>query len=345
MMSPPDSGGFLFSERGTKRMSEMKRVFSGMQPTGVAHLGNLIGAFHNWVGMQEEFQTIYCVVDLHAMSSPYDPAELSVSRLRLAKMIIAAGVDPKKSLLYYQSEVPQHTELYWIVGTLAGIGQLQRMTQFKDRSDQAGPNLGLLAYPVLQAADIFIHRAHAVPVGDDQTQHLELTRDLAERFNSRYGEVFPIPERITPEIGARVMSLQGPTVKMSKSDPNAKATVFLTDSTDEIVKKIKSAVTDTGTDVTYDWETKPGISNLLEIFSFFSARSIDDLVDEHRIGGYGAFKVAVAEAVADGVKPIREAYEGMSDGEVATVMSDSAQRARVSADETMARVREAVGLS
>jgi tryptophanyl-tRNA synthetase len=326
-------------------MSEKKRVFSGMQPTGVAHLGNLIGAFNNWVSMQDEYQTIYCVVDLHAMSSPYDPAELSESRLRLAKMIIAAGVDPKRSLLYYQSEVPQHSELYWIVGTLAGIGQLQRMTQFKDRSDKVGQNLGLLAYPVLQAADIFIHKAHAVPVGDDQTQHLELTRDLAERFNSRYGEVFPIPERITPEIGARVMSLQEPTVKMSKSDPNAKATVFLTDSTDEIVKKVKSAVTDTGTDVTYDWEMKPGISNLLEIFSFFSARSIDDLVDEHRTGGYGAFKVAVAEAVADGVKPIREAYEGMSDGEVATVMSDSAQRARVSADETMVMVREAVGLS
>lgn len=326
-------------------MSQKKRVFSGMQPTGVAHLGNLIGAFDNWVAMQDEYETIYCVVDLHAMSAPYDPAELSESRLRLAKMIIAAGVDPKKSLLYYQSEVPQHSELYWIVGTLTGIGQLQRMTQFKEKADKSGQSFGLLAYPVLQAADILIHKAHAVPVGDDQTQHLELTRDLAERFNRRFGEVFPLPERITPEIGARVMSFQEPTVKMSKSDPNAKATVFLTDSTDEIVKKIKSAVTDTGTDVAYDWETKPGISNLLEIFSFFSGRPIDDLVDEYRTGGYGAFKVAVAETVADGVKPLREAYEGTSDREVAAVMSDSAERAKESADETMAIVREAVGLS
>ena len=316
-----------------------------MQPTGVAHLGNLIGAFSNWVSMQDDYQTIYCVVDLHAMSSPYDPAELSESRLQLAKMIIAAGVDPKRSLLYYQSEVPQHSELYWIIGTLAGIGQLQRMTQYKEKSDKSGQNFGLLAYPVLQAADILIHKAHAVPVGDDQTQHLELTRDLALRFNSRYGEVFPIPDRITPEIGARVMSLQEPTMKMSKSDPNSKATVFLTDSTDEIVKKVKSAVTDTGTQVAYDWEGKPGISNLLEIFSYFSGRSIDDLVSEFGTGGYGVFKVAVAEAVADGVKPIREAYEGMSDDEAVRVMSDSADRARVSADETLAEVREAVGLT
>jgi tryptophanyl-tRNA synthetase len=326
-------------------MTDERRVFSGMQPTGVAHLGNLIGAFSNWVSMQDDYQTIYCVVDLHAMSSPYDPAELSESRLRLAKMILAAGVDPKRSFLYYQSEVPQHSELYWMIGTLASIGQLQRMTQFKEKSDRAGQSFGLLGYPVLQAADILIHKAHAVPVGDDQTQHLELTRDLAERFNGRYGEVFPVPERITPEIGARVMSLQEPTVKMSKSDPNSRATVFLTDTTNEIIKKVKSAVTDTGTEVAYDWEQKPGISNLLEIFSHFSGRSIADLVSEYSSGGYGAFKVAVAEAVADGVKPIREAFEEMSDEEVSRVMSDSADRARVSADETLAEVRDAVGLT
>ena len=316
-----------------------------MQPTGGAQLGNLIGAFSNWVGMQDEYETIYCVVDLHAMAAPYEPSELSESRIRLAKMIIAAGVDPKRSLLYYQSEVPQHTELYWIVGTLTGVGQLQRMTQFKEKSDRSGQVFGLLAYPVLQAADILVHRAHAVPVGDDQAQHLELTRDLAERFNSRYGEVFPVPERITPEIGARVMSLQDPTDKMSKSDPNTKATVFLTDTTDQIVKKVKSAVTDTGTEVAYDWEKKPGISNLLEIFSYFTGRSVEELSDEYGAGGYGAFKTAVAEAVADGIKPIREAYEGMSDREVSSVMADSAERAKVSAEATMSTVRDAVGLS
>lgn len=326
-------------------MNQQQRVFSGMQPTGVAHLGNLIGAFTNWVSMQDSYETIYCVVDLHAMSAPYHPAELAESRIPLAKMMIAAGVDPDRSLLYYQSEVPQHAELYWIVGTLAGVGQLQRMTQFKEKSEGSFQSFGLLAYPVLQAADILIHRAHAVPVGDDQTQHLELTRDLAERFNSRFGEIFPIPERITPEIGARVMSLQTPTQKMSKSDSSAKATVFLTDSNDQIVKKIKSAVTDTGTDVVYDRENKPGVSNLLEILSHFTGRSIEDLAGEYSSGGYGKFKTAVAEAVVAGIEPIRGAYEGMTDAEVVRVMSESAERAKVSADETLALVREAVGLS
>jgi len=325
-------------------MTERKRVFSGMQPTGAAHLGNLIGAFSNWVSMQADYDTIYCVVDLHAMSAPFEPEEMTESRHRLAKMIIAAGVDPERSLLYHQSDVPQHSELYWIMGTLAGVGQLQRMTQFKEKSDRSGQSFGLLAYPVLQAADILIHKAHAVPVGDDQTQHLELTRDLAERFNHRFGDVFPIPERITPEIGARVMSLQDPTEKMSKSDPNAKATVFLTDTTDEIVKKVKSAVTDSGSDVAYDWEHKPGIANLLEMYAYFSGRSIDDLATEYATGGYGAFKLAVAEAVATGIEPIRERYLGLSDAEVARVMAESAEKAKVSADITMAEVKEAIGL-
>jgi tryptophanyl-tRNA synthetase len=316
-----------------------------MQPTGGAHLGNLIGAFSNWVVMQDDYETIYCVVDLHAMSAPFEPKEMAESRLRLAKMIIAAGVDPERSLLYYQSDLPQHSELYWILGTLVGVGQLQRMTQFKEKSDKSGQGFGLLAYPVLQAADILIHRVHAVPVGDDQAQHLELTRDVAERFNGRFGEVFPIPERITPQLGARVMSLQDPTTKMSKSDPNTKATVFLTDSTDEIVKKVKSAVTDAGTEVAYDWKEKPGISNLLEMFSYFSGRSIEDLVDEFRSGGYGRFKLAVAEAVAGGVEPIRERYLGMSDSEVTIVMSASAERASVSADATMTVVKDVIGLT
>lgn len=326
-------------------MSETRRVFSGMQPTGDPHVGNLIGALSNWVAMQDDYDTIYCVVDLHGMTLPYDGARFRRERRELARIILAVGVDPKRSLFYYQSEVPQHLELSWILGTLTGLGQLQRMTQFKEKADQAGQNLGLLAYPVLQAADILIHKVHAVPVGDDQTQHLELTRDLALRFNSRYGEVFPLPERITPEIGARVMSLTDPTAKMSKSDPSPRSRIHLTDTTEEIVKKVKTAVTDTGTVVAYDWDEKPGISNLLEIFSFFTGRPIDDLVAEYATGGYGSFKSAVAEAVADGIKPIREAYEGMSDAEVADVMTSGSQRAREMAEETMASVRERVGLS
>jgi tryptophanyl-tRNA synthetase len=326
-------------------MIDRKRVFSGMQPTGDPHVGSLIGALSNWVGMQDEYDTIYCVVDLHAMTAPYDPADLRRERADLAKMILAAGVDPKRSLLYYQSEVPQHVELSWILSTFTGLGQLERMTQFKEKADKGGQNLGLLAYPVLQAADILIHRVHAVPVGNDQAQHLELTRDLAERFNSRFGNVFPVPERITPEIGARVMSLTEPTSKMSKSDPSPKSRILLTDSTDQIMKKVKSAVTDTGIEVAFDWENKPGISNLLEMFSFFSGRSIDDLVSEYGESGYGAFKVAVGESIAEGIKPIRDAYEALSDAEVAEVMASSAARAREMAKGTMAAVRESVGLA
>lgn len=316
-----------------------------MQPTGGATIGNLIGAFSNWVAMQDDYDTIYNVVDLHAMTAPYVPETFNRDRLDLAKMMLAVGVDPHRSLLYYQSDVPQHVELAWVLGTLTGMGQLERMTQYKEKSDKTGQSFGIFAYPVLMAADIMIHRAHAVPVGDDQTQHLELTRDLAERFNHRFGDVFPVPERITPQIGARVMSLQNPTSKMSKSDDNRKATIFLTDSTDAIVKKIKSAVTDVGSEVAYDWDTKPGVSNLLEIFAYFSGRTIDDIVSEFGTGGYGSFKMAVAEAVSGGLKPIREAYEGMPDSKVEQVMTRSAERARVSAEATMSIVREAVGLS
>lgn len=315
-----------------------------MQPTGDIHIGNLMGALSNWVSMQDDYDTIYNVVDLHAMTTPYDPSAFRRERIGLAKMILAVGVDPKRSLIYYQSDLPQHVELTWILSTMTGLGQLERMTQYKEKADKAGQNLGLFSYPVLMAADIMIHRVHAVPVGDDQTQHLELTRDLAERFNGRFGAVFPVPERITPEIGARVMSLQDPMAKMSKSDPSPKSRILLTDSTDAIVTKIKSAVTDTGTEVAFDWKNKPGISNLLEMFSYFSGRSIDDLAEEFGEGGYGQFKLAVAEAVADGIKPIREAYEAMSDAEVSKVMATSAERAAVSADATIDVVKEAVGL-
>ncbi|MEX1134694.1 MAG: tryptophan--tRNA ligase [Acidimicrobiia bacterium] len=325
-------------------MTNRKRVFSGMQPTGEPHLGNLVGALYNWVQMQDDYETIYCVVDLHAMTSPYDPSDLARDRHDLARMIIAAGVDPKRSLLYYQSEVPQHVELAWILGTITGIGQLERMTQFKEKSDRSGQNLGILAYPVLQAADILIHKVHAVPVGDDQAQHLELTRDVAERFNTRFGEEFPIPERITPEIGARVMSLTDPKAKMSKSDPSPRSRILLKDTPDDILKKVKAAVTDTGNEVTYDWDEKPGISNLLELFSFFSGRSIPDLTREYGSAGYGEFKTAVGESIAEGLRPIREAYAGLSDAEVSEVMETSAAAARDRAENSMKTIREKTGL-
>ena len=315
-----------------------------MQPTGEPHLGNLVGALHNWVRMQDDYETIYCVVDLHAMTSLYDPADLARDRRDLARIIIAAGVDPKRSLLYYQSEVPQHVELAWILGTITGIGQLERMTQFKEKSDRSGQNLGILAYPVLQAADILIHKVHAVPVGDDQAQHLELTRDVAERFNTRFGEEFPIPERITPEIGARVMSLTDPKAKMSKSDPSPRSRILLKDTPDDILKKVKAAVTDTGNEVAYDWDEKPGISNLLELFSFFSGRSIPDLTGEYGSAGYGEFKTAVGESIAEGLRPIREAYAGLSDSDVSEVMETSAAAARDRAEYSMKTIREKTGL-
>ncbi len=321
-----------------------QRVFSGIQPTGRLHIGNLVGALNNWVRMQEQYDTIYNVVDLHAMTVPFDPDEFKKSRLNTARLLLAVGVDPARSLLYYQSQVPHHAELTWILSTITGIGQMERMTQFKEKAGRAGQNMGLFSYPILMAADILVHRVHAVPVGDDQAQHLELTRHLAERFNSRFGEVFPVPERITPEIGARVMSLQDPTAKMSKSDHSDASRVGLLDEPDVLRKKFRSAVTDSGREVSYDWDQKPGISNLLELFSFFAGRGIDDLVDEYADAGYGAFKSAVAEAVVEGLTPIRTRYRDLDDAEVARIMEKGALEARTRAEKSMRGVREAVGL-
>ncbi len=323
-----------------------KRVFSGIQPTGDGelHLGNLIGALENWVKMQEEYETLYCVVDLHAMTTPYDPAVLDRARLATAKTVMAIGVDPRRSLFYLQSQVPQHAELAWILGTITSIGQLERMTQYKEKADRGGQNLGLLAYPVLMAADIVLHRAHVVPVGDDQTQHLELARDLVQRFNSRFGPTFPLPERITPPVGARVMSLQDPSAKMSKSDLNPDSRVNLLDPPDVIRKKVKSAVTDSDRTVSYDWVKKPGIANLLEIFSVCGGRSIPDLVAEFADAGYGPFKEAVAEAVVDRLTPIRTRFKSFDDEEVGRLLLKGALDARSRAESTMVEVRRAVGL-
>jgi tryptophanyl-tRNA synthetase len=231
------------------------------------------------------------------------------------------------------------------MGTITGMGQLERMTQYKEKSDRAGQLYGLFAYPVLMVADILLHKVHAVPVGDDQTQHLELTRDIAERFNSRFGETFPVPERITPEIGARVMSLQDPAAKMSKSDPSPASRILLTDTDAAIRKKIRSAVTDSDRFVSYDWDEKPGVSNLLELFSVFSGRTIHDLVDEFEESGYGTFKVAAGEAIVEGVSAIRERFESIGDDEIRSIMSRGAERARESAEREMVPVREAVGLT
>ena len=319
-------------------------VFSGIQPTGNIHIGNYLGALRNWVRLQEEYDTIYCIVDLHALTSSPDPAEFERERLEAAKVVIAAGVNPERSLLYYQSKVPQHTELAWILGTLTQMGNLNRMTQFKERSNQGSANFGLFSYPVLMAADILIHHAHKVPVGEDQTQHLELSRDLAERFNRRYGEEFPVPDGIIPEVGARIMSLQDPTAKMSKSAENLSSRVLLLDDPDTIRKRISRAVTDSGSGIAYDWEAKPGITNLVEILSLLTDTSIDKVVNEHSEKQYGEFKSLVAEAVIDGLAPIRAAHAALEDEDVERIMQKGALDARSSAERFQVAVRQKVGL-
>jgi tryptophanyl-tRNA synthetase len=322
-----------------------KKVFSGIQPTGNIHIGNYLGALRNWVALQSDYDCIYCVVDLHALTVPRDTAAFPAERRDAAKVLLAMGVDPSRSLLYYQSRVPQHAELAWILSTISSTGQLNRMTQFKEKADKAGSNLGLYAYPVLMAADILLFGADAVPVGDDQKQHLELTRDLAERFNARYGETFPVPEPIIPKWGGRIMSLQDPTAKMSKSDPDPASRVLILDDPDTIRMRVKRAVTDSGTEVHFDWEIKPGISNLMEIYSLFTGSSMDQIEADYGRGGYGRFKEAVAEAVVAGLTPFREAFEALDDGDVDRIMVEGAEAARGPAEEHLEEVRRRVGLS
>lgn len=324
--------------------TKQRRVFSGVQPTGNMHIGNYLGAFRNWVRLQDDYDTIYCIVDLHALTTPGDATELHRHRLEAAKVLLAAGIDPNTSLIYLQSQVPQHAELSWILSTMTPLGVLNRMTQFKEKAEKAGENLGLYSYPVLMAADILLHRADLVPVGDDQRQHLEMTRDLAERFNNRYGDVFPIPEALIPPTSARVMSLTDPTSKMSKTDPSEKSRVLLLDDADTIRSRIKSAVTDSEPTVRYDWDEKPGISNLLEIMAACTGDSVQDLADEWADAGYGRFKAAVAEALIGELSPVRTAYRKLDDREVARLLQRGALDARTQAEKYQVEVRNAVGL-
>ncbi len=323
---------------------DRQRVFSGVQPTGNMHLGNYLGAFRNWVALQEDYDAVYCVVDLHALTVPQDPAELLEARHDTAKLLLAIGIDPQRSLLYYQSQVPQHSELAWILGTVTPTGVLNRMTQFKEKSDKFGANLGLYGYPVLMAADILLLRAHLVPVGEDQKQHLEMTRDLAERFNNRFGDEFPIPDAYIPETGARIMSLQDPSAKMSKSDPNEASRINILDGPDDIRRKVSRAVTDSGSEVRHDPEGKAGISNLIEILALFTDHSIAEIEAEYGDGGYGKFKEAVAESVIESLAPIRRAYQGLDDAEVDRIMQKGALDARQMAEGYQQAVRRRIGL-
>ncbi len=329
----------------------MTRVFSGIQPTGDLHLGNYLGALVNWVGFQDRADCVYCVVDLHAITSPaeHDPATLRQRTLETATLLLAVGIDPERSILFVQSHVHEHAECTWLFNCVAGFGELRKMPQFKEKSEGRGESVsvGLFDYPVLQTADILLYHADEVPVGEDQRHHIELARDIGQRFNHRFGdEVFTLPKAIHPQAAARVMDLQEPTNKMSKSSSSDKGIVNLLDDPKRIEKKLKSAVTDSATDIRYDRVEKPGVSNLLEILSAATGRSIDELAAEHDGQGYGSFKSAVAEAVVDLLLPIQQRYADLAadPAEVERLLRQGADRARQIAAPTLARAKSAVGL-
>jgi tryptophanyl-tRNA synthetase len=324
----------------------MKTIFSGVQPTGTVTIGNYIGAFRQFTELQYEYDCLFCIVDQHAITVQQDPKELSKTIRSLAALYIASGIDPEKAILFIQSEVPAHAQAGWIMQCLSYIGELERMTQFKDKSDgQEGVSSALLTYPPLMAADILLYNTDLVPVGDDQTQHLELTRDLAERFNNRYGETLKIPEIRIPKHGARIKSLQDPLKKMSKSDPNNRATISLLDTPKQIEKKIKSAVTDSEGIVRFDEQNKPGVANLLTIESAMSGKSIDEVVSKYDGLRYGDFKAGVAEVVVNHLTPIQEKYYDLLDSpKLDNILDDGAEKANAIASATLKKMENAMGL-
>lgn len=328
-------------------MAGKPRAFSGIQPTGGIHLGNYLGAIRNWVLQQDQYDNIFSIVDLHAMTIPYDPRELRQRTLEVGSVLLAAGIDPERSILFVQSDVREHTELCWILGTLATFGELRRMTQFKEKSkgnERVGA--GLFFYPVLQAADILLYDAAVVPVGEDQKQHIELTRDLAIRFNNTFGETFVVPEPDIKPAGARIMSLTDPLKKMSKSDPDPDSRIELRDPPEVIRRKIRKAVTDSETVIRYDEERKPAISNLLTIYSLLSGIPIPELEERYAGKGYGQFKQDLAEMIIQALAPIQQRLEELvaQPGIVIRTLQEGAAKARELASAKMALVRKRCGL-
>ena len=328
----------------------VKRVLSGIQPTHDSfHLGNYLGALQQWVELQSTHDAYYCIVDLHALTVEVDPALLRKRILASAAQLLAIGIDPEKSTLFIQSHVPAHNQLGWVFECITGFGEANRMTQFKDKSQKSGADrtvVGLFTYPMLQAADILLYQPELVPVGEDQRQHIELTRDLAQRFNSRYGEVFTVPGAHILKSKAKIMDLQEPTSKMSKSAASLAGVIELLDTPEANIKKVKSAVTDTGREVTFDEEQKAGISNLLSIFAAITGRSIPSIEADYVGKGYGDFKKDVAEAVVDSLKPIREAALTYlkDEGALLEILRVGAERADAVASQTLADVYQALGL-
>ncbi len=365
-----------------------KRILSGAQPTGELHLGNYIGALKNWVALQEEYESFFCIVNLHAITLPQNPAELRKKTLDLARVYLASGVDPQQSTVFVQSDVPQHAELAWVLSCIARMGELERMTQFKDKSNKENTygeksdtaifirkyrersrsgvppkipvvqrplasdrnlavkervGVGLFTYPILMAADILLYQANLVPVGQDQKQHLELTRDLAMRFNRDFGETFVIPEPFIPKVGAKIMSLAEPLKKMSKSDENLNSTIFLNDSPDTILKKFKKAQTDSATEIVFD-ENRPGVDNLLTIYQVVTEKSREEIESHFSGKGYGHLKVELAEAVIEYLKPFQAKMAEIDDAELEKLLKLGAEKARDVASETLLKVYQNIGL-
>lgn len=325
-----------------------KVLYSGMQATGTLTLGNYLGALKNWVELTDEYECIYGVMDLHSLTVRQVPAEFRKNARALYALYVAAGLDPEKNCIYYQSHVSGHAELGWILDCFTYMGELNRMTQFKDKAAKHADNInaGLYTYPVLMAADILLYQADVVPVGVDQKQHLEITRDIAERFNNIYGDVFTIPEAYIGKKGAKIMSLQEPGKKMSKSDTNANATILLLDDTDTIIRKFKRAVTDSESEVRYA-EEKPGISNLMDIYSTVTGKTYEEIEKEFAGKGYGDFKLAVGETVADHLKPLQERYEQLMKDKayIESMIKQNDEKAAYYANKTLRKVQKKVGLT
>jgi tryptophanyl-tRNA synthetase len=323
----------------------MKRIFSGVQPTGNLHLGNYIGALRNWVTLQREYESLFCIVNLHAITVPQDPKELARKTRDLARVYLAAGIDPEASIIFVQSDVPEHAELAWLLTCLVRVSELERMTQFKDKAakQRGGVGAGLLNYPTLMAADILLYQTDLVPVGQDQKQHLELTRDLAERFNRDYGETFRVPDPFIPKVGAKVQSLAEPLRKMSKSDENAAGSIFLLDDADAVRRKFKRAVTDSGTEIRFD-EGRPAINNLLTIYHVLTGKDAREVESHFEGKGYAQLKSDLAEATVEFLRPLQERARGYSDEELDRILDTGRERAQAIARTTLGEVKSRLGL-
>ena len=326
----------------------MARIFSGIQPTGAKHFGNFSGGFRQYAATQEQGEAFICVVDLHSITVAYEPAELRETTLDLAAMLFATGLDPERSTVFLQSHVPAHAESAWLLSGVATFGELRRMTQFKEKGEQQESVIaGLFTYPVLMAGDILIYQTDLVPIGDDQRQHLELARDVAERFNARFGEIFKLPVGIYPEVGARIMDLQEPQKKMSTTGGTAQGTVGLLDPPEVVRKKFKSAVTDSGTEVRHSREEKPGISNLIEIMSVATGEAIPEIEARYDGQGYGPFKEDVAEAVVALLGPIQQRYEELraDESELRSLLARGAEKAKAASAPTLEQMYERMGFA